>query len=124
MITIFFMELQVNDFLFAAQCIPQAPEICKRCDPWARDSPQRIFNPSLSPSSNEPHSRKEDYGDAKQSGLGLRGSEMHRKRFCELFWNRKRVGMKSALGSECDLNEVLAVFDSDQNVSVFRRQFE
>ena len=87
------MELQINDFLLAVQCIPQAPDICETCDSVGQRLPQMIFNPSLSPFSNEPHGRKEDYGDARRSGLGLRGSEMHRKRFCELFWNWDRDGL-------------------------------
>lgn len=79
------MELQVDDILSAAQCIPQAPDICETCNPWARDFPQRIFNPALSPSSNEPHGRKDDYEDTKRSGLGLGSSEIHRRQFANVF---------------------------------------
>ncbi len=78
------MKLQVDDFFSAAQCIPQAPDVGETCDPWARDFPQRIFNPSLRPSSKGKHDREEYYRNPERSGLGLKASGIHRKGVCDL----------------------------------------
>ncbi len=92
------MKLQVDDFFSAAQCVPHAPEVCETCDPWARDFPQRIFSPSLHPSSNVKHDSEDNHGNVERSSLGLKASAIHRKRFCELIWNGRRVGQRGVLG--------------------------
>ena len=71
--TIFFMQLHVDHLLSTTQGAPKPPHVGERCDPWARNGPQRIHVPFY----NGDDGREEDDCNAKPYEAGLKSRRIH-----------------------------------------------